>query len=179
MPPVFPNWGRWGIIIDSCISDICHMAWLTCNSTKILWNAEPKNEVYMSPYVLAFTADTVEIRMTSNGSLIQTMVVPDLHLLSKKVKKTTSNLADFILFPSHSLLSRVISIVTNLPTLPTWFRAALLRPPPTQLNPCQSNCSSQIPKEYRWKRLHFISLSQWGLWSHLYLQPLAEDDWLE
>ena len=41
----------------------------------------------MSPYVLAFTADTVEIRMASNGSLIQTIAVPDLHLLSKKVKK--------------------------------------------------------------------------------------------
>ena len=57
------------------------------NSTEIVWNAEPKDVVYMSPYVLAFTADTVEIRMASNGSLIQTIAVPDLHLLSKKVKK--------------------------------------------------------------------------------------------
>ena len=55
------------------------------NSTEIVWNAEPKDVVYMSPYVLAFTADTVEIRMASNGSLIQTIAVPDLQLLSKKV----------------------------------------------------------------------------------------------
>ena len=60
------------------------------NSTEIVWNAEPKNVVYMSPYVLAFTADTVEIRMASNGSLIQTIAVPDLHLLSKKVKKQSN-----------------------------------------------------------------------------------------
>jgi hypothetical protein len=32
-------------------------------------------KVYMSPYVLAFTADTVEIRMASNGSLIQTIMI--------------------------------------------------------------------------------------------------------
>ena len=57
------------------------------NSTEIVWNAEPKDVVYMSPYVLVFTADTVEIRMASNGSLIQTIAVPDLHLLSKKVEE--------------------------------------------------------------------------------------------
>ena len=57
------------------------------NTTEIVWNAEPKDIVYMSPYVLAFTADTVEIRMASNGSLMQTIAVPDLHLLSKKVVK--------------------------------------------------------------------------------------------
>ena len=55
------------------------------SSTEIIWNAEPKQVVYMSPYVLAFTADTVEIRMASNGSLIQTIAVPDLQLLSQKV----------------------------------------------------------------------------------------------
>ena len=51
----------------------------------------------MSPYVLAFTADTVEIRMASNGSLIQTIAVPDLHLLSKKVRKEDSRLLDSLL----------------------------------------------------------------------------------
>ena len=60
------------------------------NSTEIVWNAEPKDVVYMSPYMLAFTADTVEIRIASNGSLIQTIAVPDLHLLSKKVQKEDS-----------------------------------------------------------------------------------------
>ena len=56
------------------------------NSVEIVWNAEPKNLVYMSPYILAFTANTVEIRMASNASLMQTIQVPDLHLISMKVK---------------------------------------------------------------------------------------------
>ena len=60
------------------------------NSTEIVWNAEPKDVVYMFPYVLAFTADTVEIRMALNGTLIQTIAVSDLHLLSKKVKRYSS-----------------------------------------------------------------------------------------
>ena len=41
--------------------------------------------VYMHPYVLAFTASTVEIRLASNGSLMQTIDVPKPHLFSMKV----------------------------------------------------------------------------------------------
>ena len=55
------------------------------NSVEIVWNAQPKNLVYMSPYLLAFTANTIEIRMASNGSLMQTIQTPDLKLLSMKV----------------------------------------------------------------------------------------------
>ena len=56
------------------------------NSVEIVWNAEPKSLVHMYPYILAFTANTVEIRMASNGSLMQTIQVPDLHLISMKVQ---------------------------------------------------------------------------------------------
>lgn len=54
------------------------------NSSEIVWNAEPKCLVYMHPYVLAFTASTVEIRLASNGSLMQTIDVPKPHLFSMK-----------------------------------------------------------------------------------------------
>ena len=55
------------------------------NSVEIVWNAEPRNLVYMPPYLLAFTASTIEIRMASNGSLMQTIPTPDLKLISMKV----------------------------------------------------------------------------------------------
>ena len=55
------------------------------NSVEIMWNTEPQDLVYMPPYMLAFTEHTVEIRMASNGSLMQTINVPDLKLLSSKV----------------------------------------------------------------------------------------------
>ena len=77
------------IVLVTCQLVILHDG-MAYNSTEIVWNAEPKDVVYMSPYVLAFTADTVEIRMASNGSLIQTIAVPDLHFLSKKVQKEDS-----------------------------------------------------------------------------------------
>ena len=40
---------------------------------------------YLPPYVIAFTTDTIEIRMAKNGSLIHTIKVPDLKLISHKV----------------------------------------------------------------------------------------------
>ena len=84
------------------------------NSTEIVWNAEPKDVVYMSPYVLAFTADTVEIRMASNGSLIQTIAVPDLHLLSKKVKKINLIFIHVVFNLLHSL-SHSHTLTLSLP----------------------------------------------------------------
>ena len=42
--------------------------------------------VYKYPYLLSFTDDAVEIRTTSNGSLVKNIGAPDLHLISYKVK---------------------------------------------------------------------------------------------
>ena len=55
------------------------------NSMEIIWNTEPQDLVYLYPYMLSFTEHTVEIRMASNGSLMQTISVPDLRLISSKV----------------------------------------------------------------------------------------------
>ena len=53
---------------------------------EIVWNAEPLHVVYLAPYMVAFTEHTVEIRMAQNGSLMQTISVPDLKLISAKVR---------------------------------------------------------------------------------------------
>lgn len=57
------------------------------NSSEIMWNTEPQNLVYLYPYVLSFTEHTIEVRMASNGALMQTISVPDLKLISAKVSK--------------------------------------------------------------------------------------------
>lgn len=49
--------------------------------------------VCMTPYVLGFMTNTLEIRMASNGSLIQTINIPDLHLISSKVSISYNNLS--------------------------------------------------------------------------------------
>lgn len=39
------------------------------------------------PYILAFTTDSIEIRLVVNGNLVYTAVVPELHLIASRVKK--------------------------------------------------------------------------------------------
>ena len=41
--------------------------------------------VYKYPYLLSFTDDAIEIRTTSNGSLVKNIGAPNLHLISFKV----------------------------------------------------------------------------------------------
>lgn len=37
------------------------------------------------PYILAFTTDSIEIRLVVNGNLVYTAVVPELHLIASRV----------------------------------------------------------------------------------------------
>ena len=72
----------FSVVTSQLISLHDHTAY---NSMEIAWNSEPVTVTYLPPYMLAFTEHTVEIRMASNGSLMQTINVPDLKLLSSKV----------------------------------------------------------------------------------------------
>lgn len=38
------------------------------------------------PYILAFTTDSIEIRLVVNGNLVHTAVVPDLQLVASRVR---------------------------------------------------------------------------------------------
>ena len=121
------------------------------NSTEIVWNAEPKDVVYMSPYVLAFTADTVEIRMASNGSLIQTIAVPDLHLLSKKVKYQPNFIAHFYLAALTLPLLPLLSPLPLLASSPSHHRATSLFSPEKQSR--QSETGPIVPTKFQKYRL--------------------------
>jgi hypothetical protein len=39
------------------------------------------------PYILAFTRNTIEIRLVVNGTLVHTLVLPKVHLISAKVSR--------------------------------------------------------------------------------------------
>ena len=77
------------LIIDFCsLVDISHFQKLTeesSNEFDFRWNSEPKDIVCAFPYVLAFTPDSIEIRLIINGSLVHTMTMPDLTLITSKV----------------------------------------------------------------------------------------------
>ena len=53
---------------------------------KISWNSVPVCKVVCAfPYILAFTPVAIEFRYAVNGSLLQTLTMPELRLISAKV----------------------------------------------------------------------------------------------
>uniref|UniRef100_A0A3P9M1N9 GTPase-activating Rap/Ran-GAP domain-like protein 3 n=1 Tax=Oryzias latipes TaxID=8090 RepID=A0A3P9M1N9_ORYLA len=52
------------------------------------WNQMPNAIVCAFPYILAFTTDSIEIRLVVNGNLVYTAVVPELQLAASRVSVT-------------------------------------------------------------------------------------------
>ncbi|KAK1787605.1 hypothetical protein P4O66_016102 [Electrophorus voltai] len=48
------------------------------------WNQMPNSIVCAFPYILAFTTDSIEIRLVVNGNLVYTAVVPELQLIASR-----------------------------------------------------------------------------------------------
>uniref|UniRef100_A0A3P9JI80 GTPase-activating Rap/Ran-GAP domain-like protein 3 n=1 Tax=Oryzias latipes TaxID=8090 RepID=A0A3P9JI80_ORYLA len=63
------------------------------------WNQMPNAIVCAFPYILAFTTDSIEIRLVVNGNLVYTAVVPELQLAASRVSVTDVTPS----FLSHSL----------------------------------------------------------------------------
>ncbi|XP_046415508.1 GTPase-activating Rap/Ran-GAP domain-like protein 3 isoform X3 [Neodiprion fabricii] len=72
-----------------CYNNTCHFQKLMDESMASTafdfhWNSVPTAVVCAFPYVIAFTSDTMEIRLIINGNLVHTMVMPNLNLISSK-----------------------------------------------------------------------------------------------
>uniref|UniRef100_T1J194 Rap-GAP domain-containing protein n=1 Tax=Strigamia maritima TaxID=126957 RepID=T1J194_STRMM len=70
-----------------CYNHTCHFQKLSeDNSTEFdfSWNSVPEAIVCAFPYILAFTSDSIEIRLVINGNLVHTMVMPTLRLITSK-----------------------------------------------------------------------------------------------
>lgn len=71
-----------------CYNNTCHFQKL-CDerfSTEFdfHWNSIPQAIVCAFPYILAFTTDSMEIRLIINGNLVQTLAMPKLTLICSK-----------------------------------------------------------------------------------------------
>jgi len=55
-------------------------------SPEIHWDLLPSRVVFAFPYVLSYTSDAVEFRSAVNGALLQTINMPELKLISCKVR---------------------------------------------------------------------------------------------
>ncbi|XP_046640588.1 GTPase-activating Rap/Ran-GAP domain-like protein 3 isoform X4 [Daphnia pulicaria] len=71
-----------------CFNNTCHFQKLdetnASSEHDFHWNSVPESIVCAFPYILAFTADSIEVRLVINGNLIQAMVMPRLSLITSK-----------------------------------------------------------------------------------------------
>ncbi|XP_050726126.1 GTPase-activating Rap/Ran-GAP domain-like protein 3 isoform X6 [Eriocheir sinensis] len=70
-----------------CYNNTCHFQKLSeecSNEFDFHWNSVPEAIVCAFPYILAFTQDSIEIRLIINGNLVQTMVMPRLAFITSK-----------------------------------------------------------------------------------------------
>ncbi|XP_041371207.1 GTPase-activating Rap/Ran-GAP domain-like protein 3 isoform X2 [Gigantopelta aegis] len=70
-----------------CYNHVSHFQKLKeeqCHDYDFYWNSEPHSIVCAFPYVMAFTPDTIEIRLIINGNLVHTMTMPDLTMITSK-----------------------------------------------------------------------------------------------
>ncbi|CAH1967345.1 unnamed protein product [Acanthoscelides obtectus] len=72
-----------------CYNHTCHFQKLNEDSSPSTnydfhWNSVPCDIVCAFPYVIAFTSNSMEIRLIVNGNLIHTMTMPKLQLIASK-----------------------------------------------------------------------------------------------
>ncbi|XP_074653894.1 GTPase-activating Rap/Ran-GAP domain-like protein 3 isoform X3 [Tubulanus polymorphus] len=72
-----------------CYNHVSHFQKLNDQSSEefdFLWNSAPQPQgiVCAFPYIMAFTPDTIEIRLIINGNLVNTMTMPKLFLITSK-----------------------------------------------------------------------------------------------
>lgn len=71
-----------------CYNNTCHFQKISetkpTTEFDFRWNSIPSSIVCAFPYILAFTTDSMEIRLIINGNLVQTMAMPKLTLITSK-----------------------------------------------------------------------------------------------
>lgn len=72
----------------SPFADTCHFQKLneenTCSEFDFNWNSSPQTVICAFPYVIAFTNETMEIRLLVNGNLVHMATMAELKLITNK-----------------------------------------------------------------------------------------------
>ena len=69
----------------NCLSQVQKVEAGAAKTHPIEWNSVPLSVICAFPYILAFSTDAIEFRYAVNGSLLQTLCLPELKLISAKV----------------------------------------------------------------------------------------------
>lgn len=71
-----------------CSPDTCHFQKLneenTCGEFDFNWNSSPQSVICAFPYVIAFTNESMEIRLLVNGNLVHMTTMAELKLITNK-----------------------------------------------------------------------------------------------
>ena len=77
------------LLSHNCSSHVQKVEVRAAKTHPIEWNSVPLAVVCAFPYILAFSTDAIEFRYAVNGSLLQTLGMPELQLITAKVLKHT------------------------------------------------------------------------------------------
>ena len=78
------------LLSHNCSSHVQKVEVRAAKTHPIEWNSVPLAVVCAFPYILAFSTDAIEFRYAVNGSLLQTLGMPELQLITAKVLKYIS-----------------------------------------------------------------------------------------
>lgn len=134
-----------------CYNNTCHFQKLTeecSNEFDFQWNSVPEAIVCAFPYILAFTQDSIEIRLIINGNLVQTMVMPRLAFITSK-----SDIFFATTAPEFFTLRRERVRVDRLERDPS------LSPPPSPHNKELTVLDKDATKPFRVYRIPFRCLT--------------------
>ncbi|XP_047352106.1 GTPase-activating Rap/Ran-GAP domain-like protein 3 isoform X3 [Vespa velutina] len=123
-----------------CYNNMCHFQKCSEESTAptdfdFKWNSVPIAIACAFPYVIAFTADTMEIRLIINGNLVHTIAMPNLCLI-------TSKRDIFFATTAPEFLSGKCERI-RLDSKPTDKEEQASSPPPTTQSSSSSRSNSQ------------------------------------
>lgn len=74
----------------NCSSHLQHLSCKSPHTNIVNWNSLPQHVICVFPHVLSVTSDAIEFRSVVNGALLQTMALPELVLISTKVRACKS-----------------------------------------------------------------------------------------
>ncbi|XP_031357939.1 GTPase-activating Rap/Ran-GAP domain-like protein 3 isoform X2 [Photinus pyralis] len=148
-----------------CYNHTCHFQKINEDSITNIefdfhWNSVPTDIVCAFPYVIAFTSNTMEIRLVVNGNLVHTMTMPKLQLLTSKNDvffSTTS--PEFFPNKTEHLTVEIKSTET------------------TKLTPPQSPNASPELRPLRLYRIPIQTLSRHSNSEHKYVSSGSTDTW--
>jgi len=72
------------LLSHNCSSHVQKVEAGAAKTHPIEWNSVPLSVICAFPYILAFSTDAIEFRYAVNGSLLQTLCMPELKLISAK-----------------------------------------------------------------------------------------------